>query len=171
MKNTQSGFMAIIIIVIVAAGLLGGGYYVSTSMKSNSEVNMIETDKNESQTQTTESKKVDDQTYKQVVEQQNSIITIQFKSEAKETDVLSLKSFLEKQKGVVSIEYTSALQGLADFKLRHKDDAETLKKLNELEQNPVGAKMVLNLSSSSDRETVLSSIKANAQFSIVETIK
>ena len=81
-----------------------------------------------------------------------------------------MKSFIEKQKGVVSVEYTSALKGLEDFKERHKGDVETLKKVNELTQNPVGAKMVLKLSSSSDRESVLNSIKTNTQFSSVETI-
>ncbi len=163
MKNTQTGFIGIIIIIIVATGLVGGGYYVSTHKKSNVEVDTMTADAIESKTE-------EELKFEQGMELRNSISTIKFSSQAKEADVVLVKNFIEKQKGVVSVEYTSAVQGLADFKERHKDDVETLKKINEVVQNPVGAKIVVKFSSSSDRDTVLNSLKTNAQFSIVETI-
>lgn len=68
-------------------------------------------------------------------------VNVYFVTTAQEADILSIKSSLEKLPDVASVSYVTREQELADFRARHENDAFTLSALDELGENPLGAKL------------------------------
>ena len=68
-------------------------------------------------------------------------VNVYFITTAQETDILQMKSTLEKQAEVASVTYVSRDQAIAEFKEKHKDDYLTLQALNEIGDNPLGARL------------------------------
>lgn len=70
-------------------------------------------------------------------------VNVYFVTEAPEEDILAVKSSLEQLPEVASVTYTSREQALENFRVRHENDQLTLRALEELGTNPLGA--VLNI--------------------------
>lgn len=70
-------------------------------------------------------------------------VNVYFVTDALEEDVLAVKTSLEQLPEVASVTYTSREQALENFKTRHENDQLTLRALEELGANPLGA--VLNI--------------------------
>lgn len=70
-------------------------------------------------------------------------INIYFATDAQEEDILSLKQTLEAQSEVALVEYISREESLILFRTRHKDEPSTLKALEELAENPLGASLAV----------------------------
>jgi len=70
-------------------------------------------------------------------------VNVYFLTSATEDDVLAVKEDLEELPEVASVTYTSREQALLNFRERHANDELTLRALDELGQNPLGA--VLNI--------------------------
>lgn len=70
-------------------------------------------------------------------------VNVYFATSAEEVDVLEMKATLERLNEVKEVTYTSREQALEDFKARHINDELTLRALEELSENPLGA--VLNI--------------------------
>ncbi len=68
-------------------------------------------------------------------------VNVYFITTAPEEDVLAIKSSLEKLPEVKTVEYVSREDELANFKKRHENDQFTLQALDELPDNPLGAKL------------------------------
>ncbi len=68
-------------------------------------------------------------------------VNVYFVTAAPEADILQIKSNLEKQPEVASVVYVSRDQAIAEFKDKHKDDYLTLQALNEIGDNPLGARL------------------------------
>ncbi len=68
-------------------------------------------------------------------------VNVYFVTSAPEADILALKSSLEKLPEVELVSYVSREQELTDFRQRHKNDEFILQALNELPDNPLGAKL------------------------------
>ncbi len=68
-------------------------------------------------------------------------VNVYFLTTAQEEDILAIKSSIEKLPEVSTATYVSREQELADFRKRHENDAFTLQALDELGQNPLGAKI------------------------------
>jgi len=68
-------------------------------------------------------------------------VNVYFITSAQESDILQMKSTLEKQPEVASVGYVSREQAIAEFKDKHKDDYLTLQALNEIGDNPLGARL------------------------------
>lgn len=68
-------------------------------------------------------------------------VNVYFLPAATETQVLSVKKGLEGLPEVSSVEYVSREQAIADFKSRHNNDELTLQSLQELGDNPLGARL------------------------------
>lgn len=77
-------------------------------------------------------------------------ITVFFDLNASEEVILDLKKQVDTIPQVESSEYISATQALVDFRERHKDDELTLKALDELGGNPLGA--MLNIKAHNPQE-------------------
>ncbi|HET8575163.1 MAG TPA: permease-like cell division protein FtsX [Candidatus Paceibacterota bacterium] len=68
-------------------------------------------------------------------------VNVYFVPSATEDQVLQVKSGLEKLPEVASVTYISRDQAIADFKERHKNDELTMQSLQELDTNPLGARL------------------------------
>lgn len=74
-------------------------------------------------------------------------ITLYFKRDTKEEDVIALREDLQKQQGVASVLYVSREEVLQQFRDRHKNDAPILSSLELLDDNPLGARLVIDVAS------------------------
>lgn len=70
-------------------------------------------------------------------------VNVYFVTDAPEEDILAVKTSLEQLPEVASVTYTSREQALENFKARHENDQLTLRALDELGSNPLGA--VINI--------------------------
>lgn len=68
-------------------------------------------------------------------------VNVYFVTTAEEGDILSIKSSLEKLPEVKNVTYVSKEEELANFRKRHENDQFTLQALDELGENPLGAKL------------------------------
>ncbi len=68
-------------------------------------------------------------------------VNVYLVTEASESDALNLKSEIEQVPEVASVTYTSADVALQQFRERHADDELTLRALDELGENPLGASL------------------------------
>jgi len=68
-------------------------------------------------------------------------VNVYFVTEASESDVLNLKSEIEEVPEVAAVTYTSAEVALQQFRERHAEDELTLRALDELGENPLGASL------------------------------
>ncbi len=70
-------------------------------------------------------------------------INVYFATDAPEDDILNLKKSIEAQPEVAGATYVSKEESLEIFKRRHADDTSTLKALEELDENPLGASLAV----------------------------
>lgn len=81
-------------------------------------------------------------------------INVYFTSTASEADIFSLEKSIESINEVASVTYTSQDQALADFKVRHANDALTLSALDELGTNPLTASLSIKAKEPSQYESI-----------------
>ncbi len=68
-------------------------------------------------------------------------VNVYFVNTADESDILNIKNSLEKLPEVKSVVYVSKEEELANFIKRHENDHSTLQALDEIGENPLGAKL------------------------------
>ncbi|MCX6735854.1 MAG: permease-like cell division protein FtsX [Candidatus Parcubacteria bacterium] len=87
-------------------------------------------------------------------------VNVYFVTAAPEADILQMKSNLEKQPEVASVVYVSRDKAIAEFKDKHKDDYLTLQALNEIGDNPLGARLNVVAKDPSQYEGVAKKIES-----------
>jgi cell division protein FtsX len=85
-----------------------------------------------------------------MVEMQRDII-ISLISGAKESDVSVLMNNIRSQSYVESLAYTSEVEGLEEFRNRHKDDPLVMEALKTTDENPVSGKFEIKLKKGTDK--------------------
>lgn len=70
-------------------------------------------------------------------------INVYFATDAPEEDILSLKQVLEGQPEVAAVEYVTREEAIEVFRERHKAEPSTIKALEELGENPLGASLAV----------------------------
>jgi len=86
--------------------------------------------------------------------QQKVDITVYFVTTAPEEDILQLKTSLEGLTDVREVAYVSREEALVAFQERHSDDELTLKALEELGENPLGASLSIRAKEASQYEGI-----------------
>jgi cell division transport system permease protein len=102
-------------------------------------------------------------------------INVYFVKEALSEDVLAIKTQLETLSEVRSVEYVSAEDELKSFRERHQNDQFTLQALEELGENPLGAKINIKAQEPQQYEGIARFLESDALLSksgtvIVDTI-
>lgn len=92
-------------------------------------------------------------------------VNVYFLTSAAETDILALKRSLGSLPEVSSVEYVSREEELESFRKRHEGDARTLQALEELGENPFGAKLNVRAKEPSQYESVAAFLKGDAALS------
>lgn len=102
---------------------------------------------------------------------QNKIdISAYFKNDAPEDQILNIKYRLENLSQVKSIDYISKEQALENFKEKHKNDPEILASIEELENNPLGATLVVQANNVEDYKEISNVLKDPDYSELVQDI-
>jgi cell division transport system permease protein len=95
-------------------------------------------------------------------------ISVYFEAGAKEDEIQLAKSQIEKIQHVVFVNFVSASEALEKFKQTHKNDELIQNALNEIDENPLGAVLVIKADDLKNYPSILSSIN---DFKINEEAK
>ncbi len=94
---------------------------------------------------------------KAVVSVQDKVdVSVYFKPEVEEEDVLNAQYRLEQLPEVEGIEYISKDQALQAFKDSHSGDSVILESINQLDENPLGATIVIKAKTIEDYPDIIS---------------
>jgi hypothetical protein len=97
-------------------------------------------------------------------------VTIYIKPGTPESKVKVFKTWVEKQSWAASVTYISADQALVDYKIKHKNDLLTLQSLEEMEGNPFGGNITINLADSAQKNSVLNSVNSSEYNPAIEGV-
>jgi cell division transport system permease protein len=102
-------------------------------------------------------------------------VNVYFVASAPEGDIVRVKSSLEKMPEVDKVEYVTREEAIADFKEKHKDDYLTLQALDELADNPLGARLNIIAKDPSQYESIVKSLEdksalSSADASIIDKV-
>lgn len=102
-------------------------------------------------------------------------VNVYFVTSAPEDGITKVRSSLEKMPEVASVEYVSREQAVADFKEKHKDDYLTLQALDELPDNPLGARLNIVAKDPSQYEAIVKTLEdknalSSAGASIIDKV-
>ena len=92
-----------------------------------------------------------------------------FYTTAAEEDVLAVKSKLEALPEVATVNYTSREAALETFRNRHQDDEVTLRALDELGENPLGASLSIKAKDPSQYEKIVEYLEAEGSTNAAGT--
>lgn len=92
-------------------------------------------------------------------------INIYFVTTAPEEDILELQSSLEGLPEVAEVTYTSREEALEQFRARHEDDELTIRALEELGENPLGASLSVRARETSQYEGISEFLTARQENS------
>lgn len=88
-------------------------------------------------------------------------VNVYFATSASESDILNLKSEVEALPTVASTMYTSADEALRQFRERHADDELTIRALDELGENPLGASLSIKANDPSQYEGIVTYLESS----------
>ncbi len=97
-------------------------------------------------------------------------VNVYFTISATESDVLSVQKDLETLPEVALVGYTSRDTALAEFKARHSDDELTLRALDELGENPLGASLSIKAKDPSQYEGIVAYLEGISGSSLIDRI-
>ncbi len=144
----RNGFISFTTILIMSIALFSVGMIMFTNEAMNAVLSQIE-------------ERVD--------------INVYFATDAPEDEILALKKRLETLPEVKEIKYVSRDEALAAFRAKHKDEASTIKALDELGENPLGASLAIRAKEMSQYETIAKFLEGKTEVkegerSIIEHI-
>ncbi|MDD2785472.1 MAG: permease-like cell division protein FtsX [Patescibacteria group bacterium] len=91
-------------------------------------------------------------------------VSVYLKPETPAAILETARSYMASLPQTQSVELLDADKALADFKERHKDDPKVLAALDELDQNPLGASLVIKAKKTEDYPFLIEALQ-NPQFS------
>ncbi len=82
-------------------------------------------------------------------------VSVYFKPDALEEDIINVQYRLESLSEVKEVDYISKSVALDNFKEKHKDDTVILESINELDENPLSATLVIKANTIDDYQNIL----------------
>jgi len=95
-------------------------------------------------------------------------VSVYFIPDATDEQVNGAKTFLESLPAVAGVTLIGREDAIQQFRERHKDDAEILASLDELDKNPLGATLVIKAKAIADYPAILSTLDAEPYKDIVQ---
>ena len=89
-------------------------------------------------------------------------VNVYFTLSAPDEEMMKVQSTLQKMPEVASVEFVSREQALAEFKDKHKDDSLTLQALDELGDNPLGARLNIVAKDPSQYESIVKTLESES---------
>lgn len=97
-------------------------------------------------------------------------VNVYFATSASESDVLGVQKDLETLPEVALVGYTSREVALAEFRERHSNDELTLRALDELGDNPLGASLSIKAKDPSQYEGIVAYLEGISGSSLIDRI-
>lgn len=95
-------------------------------------------------------------------------VSVLFKAEAAESKIKEIRNTLEKISTVTSLVYKDRQTVLEEFKKNHEKNSEIISALGELEDNPLGAVIIVRAKNTGDYEAILKAIDIPEYNSLIE---
>ncbi len=95
-------------------------------------------------------------------------VTVYFDHEASEENISEIRGYVESFPEVTNIEYLTRVEVLEQFRSQHKDNAEIIESLDELEENPLGPTMVIKTRQPSDYQKIIDSLNVPEYETLIE---
>ena len=95
-------------------------------------------------------------------------VSVYFSYDATDKEIQEIKSYTQSFPEVVNIDYFTREQVLEQFKTQHVDDKDVLAALNELNENPLGATMVIRTREPKDYAKIISALNVPEYENIIE---
>lgn len=92
-------------------------------------------------------------------------VNVYFVTNVPEADILAIRDAISELPEVASVTYTSSEEALEQFRLRHENDELTLRALEELDTNPLGAVLNIKAKEPSQYEGIASYLESDAVLS------
>lgn len=97
-------------------------------------------------------------------------ISVYFNVEATDANIAFVQKVINDYPGVAHVEYISRDQALANFKETHKDDANLMEALNELDSNPLPASLNIQATQTEDYANIASFLGKNDFKNIIDKV-
>src|SRR3989339_213027 len=95
-------------------------------------------------------------------------VSVYFSYDATDKEIQEIKSYTQSFPEVVNIDYFTREQVLEQFKTQHGDDKDVLAALSELNENPLGATMVIRTREPKDYSKIISALNVPEYENIIE---
>jgi len=95
-------------------------------------------------------------------------VSIYFVHDASSKQIAEVKSYVNSFPEVVEIKYLTEDEVLAQFREQHKDNAEIIASLEELDENPLGPTMIVTTREPKDYEKVITALTVPEYENIIE---
>lgn len=92
-------------------------------------------------------------------------VNVYFVVSVTDDDISKVRSDLQKMPEVATITYTTREEAIAEFKEKHKDDYLTLQALEELKDNPLGARLSIVAKDPSQYESIVKTLEDKTALS------
>jgi cell division transport system permease protein len=92
-------------------------------------------------------------------------VNVYFVMSAEEDEIMNVQATIQKMPEVASVSYVSREQALTEFKTKHKDDSLTLQALDELGDNPLGARLNIVAKDPSQYESIVKNLQSQSALS------
>jgi cell division transport system permease protein len=96
-------------------------------------------------------------------------INVYFKPDIKEDQVQNVQKYLQTLAQVKQVDYISQDQALENFKAKHQDNPKILQSLEEIDNNPLGASLVIKANSSADYPVILDTLQTPQYDNLIES--
>ncbi len=96
-------------------------------------------------------------------------IALYFKPEIKEEQILNVQNYLQGLSQVKSVDYISKEQALVNFKSKHQENEQIISSLEELEQNPLGASLIITAKNPNDYPVILETLSEPQYDNMIES--
>ena len=83
-------------------------------------------------------------------------VSVYFKPETEEDDIFNIQNRLESLSEVKEVVYISEDEALENFKTNHADDQVILESLEELDENPLSATLIVKANTIEDYDSIIS---------------
>jgi len=96
-------------------------------------------------------------------------INVYFKPDIDEEQVQNVQRYLQSLINVKDVEYISKEQALINFQKRHEDNPKIIESLQEIDENPLGASLIIKAKSTDDYPVILENLEDPQYDNLIES--
>jgi len=96
-------------------------------------------------------------------------INVYFKPEIKEDQIQNVQRYLQSLMNVKAVDYISREQALENFKIKYNDNAKIMETLVEIDDNPLGASLIIKAKTTEDYPVILANLEDPQYNNLIES--